>query len=319
MGLKEQFRDNIFLMEGALGERLKREYGLLPDEQLALGAHVYESGARQALTEMWQGYLAVAESHGFPFLATTPTRRLNRDRIKASRYGDEVIRENVRLLKELQRQSGHQMFAGVLIGCKGDAYRATEVLGEGEAEAFHTWSIERFAACGVDFFFAGIMPALSEAAGMARALSAVRVPYIVSFMIRENGRLMDGTSIHDAVSYIDNSVANPPLCYMTNCVHPEVLYRALECSFNRTGTVRERFCGIQANTSPLPPEELDQAEQLHLSDPQELAQGILRLKEWIKLKIAGGCCGTDTAYMEAIAGKLKQHELRKDDEHAGNL
>lgn len=280
MGLTERFRKGVFLMEGALGERLKREYGLPPDELLAMGAHVYDDAARKALAQLWRGYLDVAKAHGFPFLATTPTRRLNRERIGLSCFDGGIIPDNVRFLKEIQREAAHEMYAGALLGCRGDAYSGAWALGEGEAERYHAWSIERFAAAGVDFFFAGIMPALTEAAGMAKALSAAGIPYIISFMIRENGRLMDGTAIHDAIGYIDACTVNPPQCYMVNCVHPDVLYRALRQPFNRTDRVRRRFRGIQANTSPLPPEELDQAKEGLIFDcdnPEALARFYAKL------------------------------------------
>ena len=39
----------------------------------------------------------------------------------------------------------------------------------------------------VDFLYAGIMPVLSEAAGMARAMSETGLPYIISFTVQQNG------------------------------------------------------------------------------------------------------------------------------------
>lgn len=290
-----------FLMEGALGERLKREYHLAPDKEVALASHVYDTAARAALKTLWNGYYSIARSHGLPFLATTPTRRVNKERLAASKYSEAIFADNVSFLKSSCDSAQTNMYAGALIGCKGDAYKATEVLSEEDAQRFHSWTIEQFAIHQVDFFYAGIMPALCEAAGMAKALSAVEIPYIISFMIRDNGRLIDGTTIHDAISYIDDSVIHPPLCYMTNCVHPKVLYKALSFDFNNTAVVRSRFNGIQANTSPLTPEELDNCEMLHTSNPDDFAADIARLKNLMNLKIIGGCCGTDDIYMEALA------------------
>lgn len=63
MNFRDCINQNQFiLMEGALGERLKREYGL-------------------------------------PFVATTPTRRANRERIEKAKCPETVIRDNVAFLK----------------------------------------------------------------------------------------------------------------------------------------------------------------------------------------------------------------------------
>jgi S-methylmethionine-dependent homocysteine/selenocysteine methylase len=49
-----------------------------------------------------------------------------------------------------------------------------------------------------DFLYAGIMPALPEAVGMAQAMADSGLPYIISFMIRQDGRLLDGSTSNKA-------------------------------------------------------------------------------------------------------------------------
>ena len=297
-------RSPLLLMEGALGERLKREYALVFDEQVAMAGLVYQEEGRRALRALWLGYAAIAQAHGLPFLATTPTRRANRERVERSLYDAGILEENLRFLREVRREQRARMFVGGLMGCRGDAYSARDVLCEEEALRFHAWQAERMAGAGADFLYAGIMPALAEAKGMARAMAATGVPYIISLYLDRSGRLPDGTRLHDAIAAVDSGAAPPPVCYMTNCVHPQVLLEALEQPFNRTELVRTRFHGIQANASPLTAQELDGSAQLLTSPPEELAEGMLALKGLIDLRIAGGCCGTDDAHIEAIAARL---------------
>lgn len=64
-----QIEDKI-LMEGALGERLKREYGLTFDEHVAMASLVYDTNGRKALTDLWKEYMEIAEKYQLPFLAT---------------------------------------------------------------------------------------------------------------------------------------------------------------------------------------------------------------------------------------------------------
>lgn len=289
------------LMEGALGERLKREYNLPFDNTLGIADIIYRNGGEKALLSLWQQYALIASDYHLPFIATTPTRRANIENVSKSAYNKKIIEDNVEFLCQLKNSSNSEIYIGGLMGCKGDAYKATEILQPQEAKTFHSWQAGIFAESKVDFLYAGIMPALSEAIGMAMAMEETGLPYIISFMIRDNGCLIDGTTIDEAIKTIDGCTLRTPLCYMTNCVHPTILYHALKKEFNQTSLVSERFHGIQANASALSPEELDHSEILKCSNCDELAQAMVNLKELISLKIVGGCCGTDSSHMNQIA------------------
>ena len=310
MNLDQCFqREKYILMEGALGERLKREYRLEPDPVVALAATVETERGRAALREIWGEYIAIAHTYHLPFLATTPTRRANRERIGLSGFGDPILNDNVDFLREIRAESPVPMYVGGLMGCKGDAYTGEGALCEQEAREFHIWQAQALREAGVDFLMAGIMPTLPEAAGMARAMSETGLPYLVSFTIQSDGRLIDGAAIHDAIVYIDGAVRTKPTCYMTNCVHPAIVREALAKPWNRTAAVRERFQGVQANTSPLPYAQLDGAAELHCTDPRALAQEMEALGREMDLKIWGGCCGTDGRYLDEMAKRMKERRM----------
>ena len=292
---------NSILMEGALGERLKREYDIALDQNIAMAGLVYQENGREALKALWMQYIAIAEKYHLPFLAMTPTRRANRDRLMKAGLNERVLYDNVRFLKEIQAQSGMEMYCGCLMGCRGDAYTGEGAMMKSEARAFHTWQADACAKAGADFLYAGIMPTMPEAAGMAEAMASTGLPYIISFTIARNGCLIDGTRIHDAIANIDGQMSKRPLCYMANCVHPIIALEALLQPFNLTNTVRERFLGLQANTSPLSYAELDGAKDLHCTEPDAFADDMIRLKMETGIKILGGCCGTDNRHMEAVA------------------
>jgi S-methylmethionine-dependent homocysteine/selenocysteine methylase len=309
MNFKECFYENpVILMEGAIGERLKREYMIYPEPSVALASHVYQDKSKDALVHIYNEYIVIAKSYNLPIMLTTPTRRANKERVTMSSiYNEEIIKDNVSVLKKIKSDSNGNVYMGGLMGCKGDAYKGTESLTEEEAFIFHSWQAELFRKASVDFLFAGIMPCLPEAVGMAKAMEATNLPYIISFMIRDNGRLIDHTTIHDAINTIDEKTKDKPLCYMTNCVHPSILYKALSVPFNQTDLVRERFLGIQANASNLYPEELDYCCNLKSSDAFSLANDMLKLKlSYPGIKIFGGCCGTDNTHMSMIAENISK-------------
>ncbi len=300
---------NNILMEGALGERLKREYEVTFDSKVAMASLIYHKEGRKALSSLWTEYIDIARTYNMPFIATTPTRRANYERVTESVYTEKIIADNVAFLKAIKEQSNIEMYAGGLVGCKGDAYTGEEALSEDDAYHFHRWSVNLFAEAGVDFLYAGIMPALPEAAGLARAADLSGLPYIISFTIQADGRLIDGTTIADAIKYIDRITSNKPVCYMTNCVHPNIVYQALSKEFNQNELVKERFIGIQANASPLSYSELDNAKDVYCTEPEQLSMDMLRLKEIGKFKIWGGCCGTNCRHMKSIARKISLASL----------
>lgn len=247
MGITERMQSRTpMLMEAALGERLKSEYHLVPDEQVALVGILYQPGGREALKRLWQEYIDIAAAHHLPILLTTPTRRVNRERAEHFPHRDTVIADHVALLRELQGQASGEVYIGGLMGCRGDAYTGKGCLSTEESLEFHCWQAEQFRNSPVDFLMAGILPTLPEAMGLAQAMSETRFPYLISFTIQPNGCLIDGTPISGAIETIDQFVSRPPLGYMTNCVHPSILAQALAQPCNQTAAVRERFLGIQA-------------------------------------------------------------------------
>jgi len=264
-------------MEGALGERLKREYGISFDNYVAMAGLIYDKDAQKALKTIWKEYLSIAERYDLPFIATTPTRRANLERVSQSSFDERIIADNINFLLQVKQEAKTPMYIGGLMGCKGDAYKATEVLYIHEAKDFHSWQANLFKQASADYLFAGIMPALSEAIGMAKAMEQTGLPYIISFMIRNNGKLIDGTTIHDAILQIDSATDRNPICYMANCVHPQILEQALSKTINKSALVKNRFQGIQANTSPLSPEQLDNCKDLKSSDIVNLAEDMIGL------------------------------------------
>lgn len=311
-------RHDALLLEGALGERLKREYALTPDPHVALAAFARSEAGRRALCELWQGYRQTAARYGLPFLATTPTRRANRERTRQAGEDAGLLRDCMALLAGLKtRRERTPVYTGGLMGCKGDAYTGEGALDEEDARRFHAWQADILADAGADFLYAGIMPTLPEALGMARALAATGLPYIISFTLLDRGTLVDATPLHTAIRHIDSRTERPPLCYMTNCVHPDIVRKALLQPVNRTELVRQRFQGIQANAAPLEYAVMDNATSLLTSAPDDLAHGMLGLRELTAMKIFGGCCGTDDRHLEAIARWLSPRRSATPDSGTG--
>ena len=187
---------------------------------------------------------------------------------------------------------------------KGDAYRPDEALPIDEAEDFHRFQIQALAETDLDFIKAATLPAFSEALGIARAIATTGLPYILSFVIRDNGTLLDGTPLHQAIQKIDAEVHRSPIGYAVNCVHPTVLSKGLARDELAQRSLLNRLVGFSANTSAKRPEELDGLEDLDVDEPEIIGLLMQKVHQKYGTKILGGCCGTNANHIEFIAQKL---------------
>ena len=102
-------------MEGALGERLKREFKLVFDNEVAMASLIYTDEGKKALAHLWGEYINIAKTYNLPFIATTPTRRANKERISNSKYNEDIISDNVSFLKAIKESCQTAMFIGGLM------------------------------------------------------------------------------------------------------------------------------------------------------------------------------------------------------------
>ncbi|MDP2722042.1 MAG: homocysteine S-methyltransferase family protein [Bacteroidales bacterium] len=298
----------IILTEGAYVERLKSEFNLKLDEHLNHAGLIYTHP--DLLESLYRQYLDIGQKYSLPMMVMTPTRKVNAESLKKSIYGHKnVLEDSCRFLDSIRGTYGEyasKIMIGGLMGCKSDAYNSSDALGKEESYHFHKIQADRLAKENIDFLFAGIMPEINEIIGMARAMAETNLPYIISFMIRKDGCLIDGTSICDAIKIIDQAVDPAPTCYMTNCVHPANLRLALSHPKNINRPELKRFKGIQANSSALSPEELNNCTVLHCGDFEEMIDEMIDLYQHFDLKIFGGCCGTNDQFIEKLSAQLSR-------------
>jgi len=293
----------VILTEGAVGLRTINEFELVHDKLIMHASHIYNSNGRAALAKVYGQYLQVAEDFSLPIILMTNTRRANMERALASQYRSKnIMSDYASFLREVIGKYNCEVYVGGYIGGKGDGYTGDGSLSTDEAERFHLWQIEEFNQADIDFIFISLMPNVNEAVGMVKALEKSVYPYLLSFMVKEDGTIPDGHTIHNAINTIDSATNKKPLCYMANCIHPQILKTAL--LHNDTPLVRSRFRGIQANAAYLSPEELDKPSETISSSPSDLANEILSLHNEFPLKFYGGCCGTDGSHLREFANYL---------------
>lgn len=299
---------DCMLGEGALIERLRRDSPFELDPFIVNSGFIYDAPRRRAIEAIYRGYMDVAARHDMPMVLSTPTWRASRQRIAdAGLAHKDVNADNYRFMDELRKSYGdfaRKVHICGLMSCKGDAYDRTQALETDAAHGFHAWQAGKLAKAGVDFLMAATLPALKEAVGLAKAMAETNVPYVVSFVLRPEGTLLDGTPLKDAVAAVDSAVDPKPLAYMSNCTHASNFRSALLHDVNASSMVRERVQGLLANTAALAPEELDNADDLVAEAPEVFGRDLAALYTDLGIKILGGCCGTDERHISDLASRL---------------
>ena len=299
------------LTEGAMVERIRRHPGAALDPEIAHAGLIYSDSGRRVLAGIYRQYLAIGHRHNLPMLTLAPSWRANPERTERSGIGrtaETLNRDCVSFLKKIRaeyRDYRGNVFVAGMLACRGNAYDPAEALGAKESEQFHSRQAAALAGGGVDFIKAATLPAVSEAIGIARAIGKTGVPAVLSFVIRPDGTVLDGTPLHRAVEKIDAAVSPAPAFYMVNCVHPAVFMNAMDIAAARSDSVTRRVLGFQANTSAKSPEELDNLDYLDTTAPAPFAKMMLEIRQRFGTRVLGGCCGTDERHIEKIAEGLQ--------------
>ena len=188
--------EKAVLAEGAVIERLRRSGSLL-DEHILAAPLVLEEKGREALRTIYRSYLDVAEQSGLPIVVLAPTWKAGAEGCGRAGFDlDLVNRSCVEFIKETASEypgMADRIFVGGLIGSRGDAYRPDEALPRNEARRYHAPQVEALLEGGASFILASTLPSVEEAAGIAMAASDAGAGLVMSYVIRDEGRVLDGT------------------------------------------------------------------------------------------------------------------------------
>jgi homocysteine S-methyltransferase len=302
---------SVVLAEGSVVERIRRAPSPKLDPHVENAALAYTSEGRAVMADIYRSYVNIGRESDFPMIVLAPTWRANPTRLAAAGLGsvERVNRDCVEFLSSIREEYSDlpgKVFIGGLLGCAGNAYRPDEALSARNAETFHRPQAEALAATDADFLMASTIPAASEAIGMARAMSRAGHPYVLSYIVKPNGTLLDGTPLGRIVETIDSEVTPRPIFYMINCVHPIVFEQAMSQEDPVSRAVRDRIIGLQANASRKTPEELEGLEYLDSEKPESFAEAMVRVHNGFHTKVLGGCCGTDHRHIRCIAELLEK-------------
>ena len=293
-----------YVTDGGLETDLIHHHGVELPHFAAFPLLVDPKG-RDLLADYYEAYAGIAVASGAGLLLETPTWRANPDwgaRLGLGADGlAEANAEAVHLVAALAEQYADDgvpevVLAG-LVGPRGDGYVVGEAMDAWQARDYHRRQVGVFADEGADLVTALTLTTVSEAVGIVLAARECGLPVSVGFTVETDGRLPDGTTLRDAVEWVDE--AAPPDWFVVNCAHPAHVTAGL----GEGGSWVERIGGTRVNASALSHAELDGAETLDEGDPLTLGSDQAALAALLPaLRVVGGCCGTDARHVAAMWG-----------------
>ncbi|MDF3031550.1 MAG: homocysteine methyltransferase [Moraxellaceae bacterium] len=293
-----------FLTDGGLETTLIYRDGLaLPD--FAAFLLLASDDGRAALRRYFRSYAELAQRHHCGLVLESPTWRASPDWAARQQYSPEALaaanRAAIELLAEVRNAFDSAATPVVVSGClgpRGDGYQPGRMMDGETAADYHAPQLQVFADSEADMASAITMNYAEEAIGIARAAQEFGLPVAISFTVETDGRLPTGQELPAAIAAVDAATGTYPAYYMINCAHPSHFEQVLAGDAPWT----QRLRGLRANASRKSHAELDAATALDSGDPAELARDYLALVQRLPhLNVLGGCCGTDTRHIDAIA------------------
>jgi homocysteine S-methyltransferase len=295
------------LTDGGIETRIMFGGSIEMEPHVQVAALAGDPEGREVLRGIYAGYVQAARRGGLPVIIGSPTFRASPNFIAAAGLPAEEIdrlnRDAVSLLHEVREASGHDrvLIAGD-IGPSGDAYLPAQALPRDRANGYHGPQAEALAGSGVDFLFAPTFPSVEEAVGACQAMAATGLPFVISWILGPDHRVLDGTPLGDAIERVDAEAR--PAWHSLSCIHPTAAAGALADLRQTSPGAVARVFELKANGSPLRTDELVRLDHPTTDPPDSWARLMADLYDAESLRILGGCCGTDDRHIGALAELL---------------
>jgi len=212
----------------------------------------------------------------------------------------KLVRQAVELAREARRQAGSEndgvAIAGVISPLE-HSYRPDLSPPPDQCRAEHAEIVEQMKSAGVDFILLESMNTIAEARIACEAARAAGLPVWVSFVVRENARLLSKETVADAVKAIEPLGAE---VVAVNCAPLDDITAALtELRKHRSGPV-----GAFAHIGRYDPPswKFGFYPKFSGTDAFPPARYLEAARERKKLgaQVIGGCCGTAPEHIRAL-------------------
>lgn len=300
--------DRAFLTEGGIETTLVYEKQIdLPYFAAISLLNNYQG--RETLSSCYQQYLDIALSKRAGIVLETRTWRGAKPwgeklGISAEQFV-QLNRNAVSILLEIRAKYETTTTPIVISGNLGplsDAYKDSQgITAESAREAYYE-QVKALVECGVDMLSIMTMTNTEEVKAAVLLARDFKVPIHVSFSIEEDGRLLNERELGDIIQEVDMMTDGYVAYFGINCAHP---IHALPAIQRLPDHVRTRIGSFRGNASIKCHDELDNSSVLDRGDVSLFSAKFQELYQRLpRLRVFGGCCGTDAEHIEKTAERI---------------
>jgi homocysteine S-methyltransferase len=292
----ERMKDpSPILLDGATGTELNHRE--VPTE-LPLWSAQALIDAPNTLAQIHFDYLKAGAE-----VLTTNTFRTHRRSLAKAGMGDRA-RELTLKAVEIPRQvisvfmeeGGHPAWVAGSIAPLEDCYTPELVPPQEECLAEHAEMANNLAEAGVNLLLIETMNSIREAEAAASAAQNTQLPFIISFVLQEDGNLFSGESLAEAIYKINGY---HPMLVGVNCASTQIITKALAELKTYTDLPLSGYGNIGHS------DDEQGWKKTNEVSPDTYAQAAI---SWIDMgvRMVGGCCGTSPSHIQAVSIKLNQ-------------
>lgn len=298
----------FMLYDGPMETRIQFGTSIKLKNPTSIFALMFSAEGKAALQNLYEQDILSVKPYQAAIILNAPTYRASRAHIEQMGYFDadavaNINKECIRFVTDIRTEFADyakKIFVTAPIGPEKTEYLPELNFTIEQAMHYHEPQANAIAATAVDLISIAAMPGAIEIIGCAKAVAKTGLPYSVGVILTPEGTLLDGHPFAALIEEIDNSVIPKPNFYIISCTHPAIAAQALRDEKPQY----KRILGIKANGSSKPPEELLTLQKAEADEPDLFADELIALGEKHHFKIYGGCCGTDTRHLAALARKL---------------
>ena len=215
---------------------------------------------------------------------------------RSARNDMEAARNDV----EAARHRRRSIIVAASVAPVEDCYHPERVPDEAVLRDEHGQMLTWLKAAGSDLIWIETMGTVREAQAAAQAASQAKMPFVVSFVTREDGMLLGGEPLEQAVDAIEPL---DPLAIGLNCIPPTGMTSILPRLRKTTARPLAAYAHVN-NATPISGWSYSQS-----ATPEQYAEHAQR---WLDLgvSIVGGCCGTTPAHIRAVRAVVSRGHAR---------
>ena len=282
------FKNNdLVILGGAMGTELQRRgyKTKLP---------LWSAGANTDVPELVKEIHLDYFNAGADICITNTFRTTPRTYKKLGREQDahDALTKSVELALDAKEKIGRNVFCGGSYAPLEDCYCPELVPSKDELEHEHGQLAQWLKEAGVDFLMPETINDKNEAQAMAQAASNATLPFIISFVTDEKGKLLDGSDISEVLEVTDFPER---VAVSLNCREIDTI----DSAFNVLKEKYNGIVGLYPNGFGHPHDDLGWVFEDTPDSADKFANTALKWNQ-SGAKLIGGCCGATPDYIQAL-------------------